>query len=264
MQGSGSIKAGLCGGDLPECVLQNCVGRPKHDRVMAGAAELPIERGRSQPSSSSSSSHKSPFAFPSYQSSCRLPRAPVTSSPVSSPGPPPIPICRPIERLALVNLQEVLTRTPSSGSALMISRASSDSLTQCLAGCVIPLAAPHAAHAPSVLESRPPRPPRTEAAGCHALPVVPGAIIVTISSPAQMPFSVVVASLPSSPSLSSSEFARLSLSYRVLDSLGLSRLGLSRHVLACLGLTWLGILRQALIPRPQTSFDMGWLATARS
>lgn len=42
VQGSGSIKAGLCGGDLPECVIQNCVGRPKHDRVMAGACRVAL------------------------------------------------------------------------------------------------------------------------------------------------------------------------------------------------------------------------------
>jgi len=37
--GSGCIKAGFAGGDLPEVVMQSYVGRAKHDRIMAGAAD---------------------------------------------------------------------------------------------------------------------------------------------------------------------------------------------------------------------------------
>ena len=37
--GSGIIKAGRCGQELPEVVFPSCVGRPKHHRVMASALE---------------------------------------------------------------------------------------------------------------------------------------------------------------------------------------------------------------------------------
>jgi hypothetical protein len=37
--GSGMIKAGRCGQELPEVVFPSCVGRPKHHRVMASALE---------------------------------------------------------------------------------------------------------------------------------------------------------------------------------------------------------------------------------
>lgn len=37
--GSGIIKAGRCGQELPEVVFPSCVGRPKHRRVMASALE---------------------------------------------------------------------------------------------------------------------------------------------------------------------------------------------------------------------------------
>jgi len=37
--GSGMIKAGRCGQELPEVVFSSCVGRPKHHRVMASALE---------------------------------------------------------------------------------------------------------------------------------------------------------------------------------------------------------------------------------
>ena len=35
-QGTGVIKAGFGGEDMPSCLLQNIVGRPKHDLVMSG------------------------------------------------------------------------------------------------------------------------------------------------------------------------------------------------------------------------------------
>lgn len=38
-QGSGSIKAGFAGADLPKAFFNSCVGRPKHTRAMAGAVE---------------------------------------------------------------------------------------------------------------------------------------------------------------------------------------------------------------------------------
>jgi hypothetical protein len=37
--GSGIMKAGRCGQELPEVVFPSCVGRPKHHRVMASALE---------------------------------------------------------------------------------------------------------------------------------------------------------------------------------------------------------------------------------
>ncbi|CEH13717.1 Actin and related proteins [Ceraceosorus bombacis] len=37
--GSGTIKAGFAGEDVPKCFFPNYVGRPKHPRVMAGAVE---------------------------------------------------------------------------------------------------------------------------------------------------------------------------------------------------------------------------------
>jgi centractin len=37
--GSGIIKAGRCGQELPEVVFPSCVGRPKHHRVMASSLE---------------------------------------------------------------------------------------------------------------------------------------------------------------------------------------------------------------------------------
>ncbi|VDK37154.1 unnamed protein product [Anisakis simplex] len=37
--GSGIIKAGFAGDQTPKCRFANCVGRPKHTRVMAGALE---------------------------------------------------------------------------------------------------------------------------------------------------------------------------------------------------------------------------------
>eukprot|EP01066_Platyproteum_vivax_P008594 Platyproteum_vivax@DN3630_c0_g1_i1.p1 len=37
--GSGTMKAGFAGDDMPRCVFPSFVGRPKHKRVMAGAAE---------------------------------------------------------------------------------------------------------------------------------------------------------------------------------------------------------------------------------
>ena len=44
--GSGVIKAGYAGDDLPDVVFQNYVGRPKHERVMAGVADEDIFVGR--------------------------------------------------------------------------------------------------------------------------------------------------------------------------------------------------------------------------
>lgn len=37
--GSGTIRAGFAGEDLPKCVFPSWVGRPKHLRVLAGALE---------------------------------------------------------------------------------------------------------------------------------------------------------------------------------------------------------------------------------
>lgn len=37
--GSGTIKAGFAGEDLPKCFFPSFVGRPKHTRVLAGALE---------------------------------------------------------------------------------------------------------------------------------------------------------------------------------------------------------------------------------
>ena len=44
--GSGLLKAGYAGSDLPDVVFQNYVGRPKHERVMAGVADEDIFIGR--------------------------------------------------------------------------------------------------------------------------------------------------------------------------------------------------------------------------
>jgi len=44
--GSGVIKSGLAGSDLPESVLHNFVGRPKHERVMTGAIDEDILIGK--------------------------------------------------------------------------------------------------------------------------------------------------------------------------------------------------------------------------
>jgi len=37
--GSGLIKAGFAGEQIPKCRFRSCIGRPKHERVMAGALE---------------------------------------------------------------------------------------------------------------------------------------------------------------------------------------------------------------------------------
>lgn len=37
--GSGTIKAGFAGADIPQCYFSSFVGRPKHMRVLAGALE---------------------------------------------------------------------------------------------------------------------------------------------------------------------------------------------------------------------------------
>lgn len=37
--GSGTIRAGFAGEDLPKTYFPSCVGRPKHSRVLAGALE---------------------------------------------------------------------------------------------------------------------------------------------------------------------------------------------------------------------------------
>ena len=37
--GSGVIKAGFAGDQIPKCHFPNYIGRPKHTRVMAGALE---------------------------------------------------------------------------------------------------------------------------------------------------------------------------------------------------------------------------------
>ena len=44
--GSGLLKAGFAGSDLPDIVFQNYVGRPKHERIMAGAGDEDIFIGR--------------------------------------------------------------------------------------------------------------------------------------------------------------------------------------------------------------------------
>ncbi|CAG8502759.1 2801_t:CDS:2 [Ambispora gerdemannii] len=44
--GSGVIKAGFAGDDVPKCYFQSYVGRPKHVRVMAGAVEGDVFIGR--------------------------------------------------------------------------------------------------------------------------------------------------------------------------------------------------------------------------
>ena len=44
--GSGCIKAGFAGVDIPKCIFGNLVGRPKHLRVMAGGLELDHYIGR--------------------------------------------------------------------------------------------------------------------------------------------------------------------------------------------------------------------------
>ncbi len=44
--GSGLLKAGYAGSDLPDIVLRNFVGRPKHERVMTGVSEDEIFFGR--------------------------------------------------------------------------------------------------------------------------------------------------------------------------------------------------------------------------
>jgi centractin len=38
--GSGVMKAGFAGDDVPKCVFANCIGRAKHQRVMAGGERL--------------------------------------------------------------------------------------------------------------------------------------------------------------------------------------------------------------------------------
>ncbi|CAD7924610.1 unnamed protein product [Amoebophrya sp. A25] len=45
--GSGVMKAGFAGDEGPKCVFANYVGRPKHDRVMAGGAEGDLFVGES-------------------------------------------------------------------------------------------------------------------------------------------------------------------------------------------------------------------------
>jgi len=37
--GSGTIRAGFAGDDVPKCTFPSWVGRPKHTRVLAGALE---------------------------------------------------------------------------------------------------------------------------------------------------------------------------------------------------------------------------------
>ena len=44
--GSGLLKAGYAGSDLPDIVFQNYVGRPKHERIMTGAVDEDIFIGR--------------------------------------------------------------------------------------------------------------------------------------------------------------------------------------------------------------------------
>lgn len=44
--GSGTIRAGFAGEDLPKCYFPSYVGRPKHTRVLAGALEGDVFIGR--------------------------------------------------------------------------------------------------------------------------------------------------------------------------------------------------------------------------
>ena len=44
--GSGTIRAGFAGDDLPKCYFPSFVGRPKHTRVLAGALEGDVFIGR--------------------------------------------------------------------------------------------------------------------------------------------------------------------------------------------------------------------------
>ncbi|CAO1622824.1 unnamed protein product [Parajaminaea phylloscopi] len=44
--GSGTLKAGFAGSSLPTCYFPSCVGRPKHERCMAGAVEGDMFIGR--------------------------------------------------------------------------------------------------------------------------------------------------------------------------------------------------------------------------
>jgi centractin len=44
--GSGILKAGYAGSDLPDVVFQNFVGKPKHERVMAGVVDEDLFVGR--------------------------------------------------------------------------------------------------------------------------------------------------------------------------------------------------------------------------
>ena len=37
--GSGMVKAGFAGDEIPKCNFRNSVSRPKHEKVMAGALE---------------------------------------------------------------------------------------------------------------------------------------------------------------------------------------------------------------------------------
>jgi len=38
--GSGVIKAGFAGDQIPKCIFANLIGKPKHVRIMAGALQL--------------------------------------------------------------------------------------------------------------------------------------------------------------------------------------------------------------------------------
>ncbi|CAG8703567.1 7801_t:CDS:2, partial [Scutellospora calospora] len=44
--GSGVIKAGFAGDEIPKCFFPSYVGRPKHVRIMAGAVEGEVFIGR--------------------------------------------------------------------------------------------------------------------------------------------------------------------------------------------------------------------------
>ncbi len=44
--GSGTIRAGFAGEDLPKCYFPSFVGRPKHTRVLAGALEGDVFIGK--------------------------------------------------------------------------------------------------------------------------------------------------------------------------------------------------------------------------
>lgn len=44
--GSGAIKAGFAGGQVPKCMFPNLVGRPKHVKVMAGGIEGDVFIGK--------------------------------------------------------------------------------------------------------------------------------------------------------------------------------------------------------------------------